>query len=82
MVLLAALGTGEQRGASGVLEHLADTLARLGRALEIVLGADLLCYCHTLQYHTTSNKDRDKGENGILVMSATLKMAGNAPLRG
>ena len=48
MVLLARLALQESR-AGGILEHLAHTLAGLSRALEVVLGSDLLLDCHTLQ---------------------------------
>ena len=57
MVLLAAAaGAGEQGSAGRVLEDLAHALARLGRAFEVVLGADLLRYRHTL---------RDKHKSGL-----------------
>ena len=40
--LLLLLLPGEQCGASGVLENLADAFIGLGGALEVFLGADLL----------------------------------------
>ena len=49
MVLLAALGAGQQGSAGRVLEDFADALAGLGGALEVVLGTDLLLHRHTLQ---------------------------------
>lgn len=57
VVLLATLGAREQGGAGSVLEDFADALAGLGGALEVVLGADLLCYGHTLRNETkTENR--------------------------
>jgi len=47
-VLLAATRASDERRAGSVLEHLADTLARLGGALEVLLGADPLCDLCTL----------------------------------
>ena len=58
MVLLAALGAREQSGTGSVLEHFTDTLTRLGRTLEIVLGADLLGYRHTLHRRTEEAHER------------------------
>ena len=52
MVLLATLGARQKRGARGVLEDFTDTLARLGRTFEVVLGTNLLCYRHTLVKRT------------------------------
>ena len=49
VVLLAALGTRQQCSPCSVLEHFADTFASLGRALEVVLGTNLLCNSHTLR---------------------------------
>jgi hypothetical protein len=48
VLLAAAPGAGQQGSASGVLEHLADTLVCLGRALEVLVGADLLADLLTL----------------------------------
>lgn len=42
--LLLLLLPREQRGASSMLEHFADALVGLGRALEVLLGADLLAH--------------------------------------
>jgi len=46
--LLPVAWAGEQCGTGSVLEDLADTFARLGRAFEVVFSIDLLCYGHTL----------------------------------
>jgi hypothetical protein len=43
-LLRLLLFPGEQGGPRGVLEYLSDTLVRLGRALEVLLGADLLAH--------------------------------------
>ena len=40
--LLLLLLPGEEGGARGMLENLAHTFVRLGAALEVLLGADLL----------------------------------------
>jgi hypothetical protein len=47
--VLVMLGSRQESRASSVLEYLADTLTRLGRTLEILLGTDFLCHSHTLQ---------------------------------
>lgn len=41
-MLLGAAGLGQKCGAGSVLEHLTDTLVGLGRALEVLVGTDLL----------------------------------------
>jgi len=46
--LLPALALAQQRRPRRVLEDLAHALAGLGRALEVVLGTDLLCNGHAL----------------------------------
>ena len=48
MVFLS-LASAEKGGACGVLEDLTDTLTRLGRAFEVVLGPNLLCHGHALE---------------------------------
>lgn len=48
MLLAAAPAAREQSGAGGMLKHLADTLVRLGGALEVFVGADLLADFLTL----------------------------------
>lgn len=53
VVLLATLGARQEGGTSSVLEDFTDTLAGLGGALEVVLGADLLRYRHTLYARKT-----------------------------
>ena len=47
--LLLCLRLAEQSAASGILEHFPHAFTRLGRALEVVLGANLLCNRHTLK---------------------------------
>lgn len=47
MAALAA-AAGEESGACGVLENLADTLVGPGRALEVLVGTDLLADLLTL----------------------------------
>ena len=47
-MLLGAAGLGEECGAGSVLKHLADTLVGLGRALEVLVGTDLLADLLTL----------------------------------
>lgn len=49
LVLLAAASAARQKGGtSGVLKDLTDSLVRLGRALEVLVGADLLANLLTL----------------------------------
>lgn len=48
VLLAAAPAAGKQSSAGSVLEHLADTLVRLGRALEVLVGANLLADLLTL----------------------------------
>lgn len=50
-MLLAAAATlaRQESSAGGVLEHLADTLIGLGRALEVLVGANLLADLLTLK---------------------------------
>lgn len=48
LALLLALAPAEESGTSGILENLPNTLASSSRALEVLLGANLLCYRHTL----------------------------------
>lgn len=48
LVALAALAAGQQGSPSGVLKHLTDTLVGLGRALEVLVGRDLLTDLLTL----------------------------------
>jgi len=48
-VTFLALACAEEGGACGVLEDLTDTFARLGRALKVVLGPNLLRYGHALK---------------------------------
>lgn len=48
LVLLAAAFPLQQRGASGVLKHLPDALVGLGRALEVLVCANLLADLLTL----------------------------------
>lgn len=62
VLLAAAPGAGQQSSASGVLEHLADTLVRLGRALEVLVGADLLADLLTLK---TEREHADDAGIGI-----------------
>lgn len=49
---LFALSTlpGEERGSRGRLEHLTDTLVRLGRAFEVLVGSNLLPDLLSLQF--------------------------------
>lgn len=47
-MLLATALLGKKRRASGVLKHLTDTLVGLCRALEVLVGADLLADLLTL----------------------------------
>ena len=50
LVLLAGTTAARQQsGASGVLEDLADTLVGLGRALEVLVGTNLLANLLTLR---------------------------------
>lgn len=51
LVLLAAAATlaRQESSTGGVLEHLADTLVGLGRALEVLVGANLLADLLTLK---------------------------------
>lgn len=49
VLLAAAPAAGEQSSARGVLENLADTLVRLGGALEVLVGTDLLADFLTLR---------------------------------
>lgn len=46
--LLVPLRAAEQSCPGGILEHLADTLASLSRALQVVLSTNLLCDGHAL----------------------------------
>lgn len=48
LVLLAAAFPLQQSSASGVLKHLPDTLVGLGRALEVLVGTNLLANFLTL----------------------------------
>lgn len=43
-MLLAAAFSLQQSSASGMLKHFPDTLVGLGRALEVLVGANLLPY--------------------------------------
>lgn len=47
--LLATLVPAKQCGTSRILENLPNTLPSSSRALEVLLGANLLCHCHTLR---------------------------------
>lgn len=48
-LLASSLAAAREKGsASGVLEHLADTLVGLGRALKVLVGTDLLANVLTL----------------------------------
>jgi len=47
-LLLATLAPGKESSTSRILEHLPNTLASSSRALEVLLGANLLCHSHTL----------------------------------
>jgi len=47
-LLLATLAPGKEGSTSRVLENLPNTLASSGRALEVLLSANLLCHGHTL----------------------------------
>lgn len=47
-MLLAATFSLQQSGASGVLKHLSNALIGLGRAFEVLVGANLLPYFLTL----------------------------------
>ena len=63
MALLAALTPGEEGSTGRVLEHLTDALARPGRTLEIVPGANLLRNRHALndvtrQFHRVHASSR------------------------
>jgi len=46
--MFLALASAEEGGARGILEDLTNTLTRLGGALKVVLGPNLLCHGHTL----------------------------------
>jgi len=48
LLLLATLAPGKERSTGRILEHLPDPLSSSSRALEVVLGANLLCDSHTL----------------------------------
>ena len=48
-MMFLSLTSAEKGGACGVLEDLTDTLTRLGRALEVMLGTNLLCHGHALE---------------------------------
>lgn len=63
LALLAAplAAARKQSGAGGVLKHLADTLVGLGRALEVLVGTNLLADVLTLL-----------GRNGLLARLAQL----------
>lgn len=50
LVLLTA-SAGQESSARGVLEHFADTLVGPGRALEVLVGTDLLTDLLTLYRH-------------------------------
>ena len=46
--LLLLLSLAQKRRPRCVLEDFTNTFTSLGRAFEVVLGADLLCDCHAL----------------------------------
>ena len=48
-LLLRALAPAEESGAGRVLEHLPNSLPSSSRALEVLLGANLLCHSHALR---------------------------------
>lgn len=48
--LLVLLLLGQERGAGSGFEDFADTFVGLGRALEVLVGADLLADFLTLEY--------------------------------
>ena len=48
-LLLAPLAPAEESGASRILEHLPNSLASSSRALEVLLGANLLRHSHALR---------------------------------
>jgi hypothetical protein len=48
-MLLGASGSTEKSYAGGILENFADTFTRLGRALQVLPGSDLLRNSHALK---------------------------------
>jgi hypothetical protein len=54
LVALAAAGAGHEGGAGGVLKDLTDTVAGSGRALQILVGTDLLSNSLSLDGNTMS----------------------------
>ena len=48
-MMFLSLASAEEGGACGILEDLTDTLTRLGRAFEVVLGPNLLRHGHALE---------------------------------
>lgn len=48
VALLATLAPGKEGSASRILENLSNTLPSPSGALEVLLGANLLCHGHTL----------------------------------
>jgi len=47
--MFLAFASAEEGGACGVLKDFTDTFTRLGGALKVVLGPNLLCYGHALR---------------------------------
>ena len=54
-LLLVALAPGKESSASRVLEHLSNSLPSSSRALEVLLGPNLLCHSHTLRTYLGQN---------------------------
>ena len=55
-LLLATLAPGEERGTSRILEHLPNSFAGSSRALEVLLGTNLLGNSHTLRASPVQNR--------------------------
>lgn len=55
LVLATVAAAREKGSAGGVLEHLADALVGLGRALEVLVGTDLLADLLTLLHQRSAN---------------------------
>jgi len=71
-VLLGAAGLGEKCGAGSVLENLTDTLIGLGRALEVLVGTDLLANLLTLLWGNWLLGSLVELLNGLLVVTEIL----------
>jgi hypothetical protein len=63
--LLLSLAPGEESGTGRILEYLSNTLAGSSRALEVMLGADLLSNCHTLHMSWSGAYLISKAANNI-----------------